>query len=120
MGDFLDDYPAGLEQGRYIAAELPSLFFENNFFDIALCSHLLFLYSEQFSFDFHLRSVEELSRVAREVRIFPLLEMGGRESSHVEPLISELNSGDYVCSVEPVSYEFQKGGHQMLRIKSSD
>ncbi len=64
MKTFLSDFEKGKAEGRYIAASLPSLPFGAGQFDIALCSHLLFLYSEQLSFEFHLASIEELLRVA--------------------------------------------------------
>ena len=49
MGRFLADYDEGKEQGRYVDAELPALPFDNGAFDIALCSHFLFLYSDRLS-----------------------------------------------------------------------
>lgn len=45
MQDFLADFPEGTAEGRYIEAELPFLPFDDMVFDLALCSHLLFLYS---------------------------------------------------------------------------
>jgi len=81
MEDFLADYPAGRSEGRYVDAGLPSLPFEDNRFELALCSHLLFFYSEQLSLDFHVQAVRELCRVAGEARIFPVLELEARESS---------------------------------------
>src|SRR5678815_1507056 len=53
MNEFLRDYPAGLSQGRYIVAELPNLPFADMSFDLALCSHLLFLYTTQLGEAFH-------------------------------------------------------------------
>src|SRR5262245_50109846 len=47
MNAFLDDYPAGRAAGRYIDAELPLLPFGDSSFDLALCSHFLFLYTAQ-------------------------------------------------------------------------
>ena len=47
MQAFLEDYPEGRPQGRYVEAELPTLPFADRSFDLALCSHLLFLYSRQ-------------------------------------------------------------------------
>jgi hypothetical protein len=73
MEAFLADYPSGVRQGRYVEGHLPHLPFGDKQFDLAVCSHLLFLYSEQLSADFHVSSIRELCRVAREVRIFPLL-----------------------------------------------
>lgn len=117
MRQFLEDYPDGGE--RYIAGELPHLDFTDKEFDLALCSHFLFLYSEHFSLDFHIQSIIELCRVAPEVRIFPLLELGTRKSRHLEDVIECLNEREYECKVEKVAYEFQIGGNEMLRVKSS-
>ncbi len=49
---FLEDFEEGKKQGRYIAGELPELPFDDNSFDLAHVSHLLFLYSEQLSLNF--------------------------------------------------------------------
>ncbi|HDZ61771.1 MAG TPA: SAM-dependent methyltransferase [Nitrospirae bacterium] len=116
MGEFLSDYPIGLKEGRYIEASLPVLPFQDKEFDIALCSHLLFLYSEQLSEDFHIDSIRELCRVAEEVRIFPLLELGSRKSRHLGSVLNECK--DYSVEILPVEYEFQKAGNKMLRVKS--
>ena len=116
MNDFLGDYPAGKTEGRYVEAALPTLPFEDGEFDLALCSHFLFLYSEQLSEDFHFRSIEELCRVSSEVRIFPILELGTRKSRHLDQIMDRLGEGGRKISVERVSYEFQKGGDEMLRI----
>ena len=53
MRTFLEDYPQGRTQGRYVDAELPVLPFADRSFDLALCSHLLFLYSVQLDQAFH-------------------------------------------------------------------
>jgi len=77
VGLFLADFEEGKRQGRYVDAELQNLPFADGDFDIALCSHFLFLYSEQFSEDFHVTAIQEMCRVAEEVRVFPLLALGG-------------------------------------------
>ena len=115
MAKFLEDYPHGRE--RYVTGELPWLPFSDNAFDMALCSHFLFLYSEQYSSQFHVQSIIELCRVAREVRIFPVLELGTKRSRHLESVIKELNQKGYQCVLKKVNYEFQKGGNQMLYVK---
>lgn len=53
MDKFLGDYERGQEDGRYVPAELPTLPFPTNSFDLALSSHFLFLYSDTFSLEFH-------------------------------------------------------------------
>jgi hypothetical protein len=116
MEEFLSDYPAGLKQKRYIDAELPHLPFPDGSFDLALCSHLLFLYSEQLSEDFHAESIKELCRVARETRIFPLLELGSKPSRHIEPIRTRLTAEGHRVSIQPVPYEFQRDGNQMMTV----
>ena len=120
---FLDDFPGGLEEDRYVVGELPALPFGTGQFDLALCSHFLFTYSSQFSEKFHLASVLEMCRVAEEARIFPLLTssvhrtMGvGEPSPHLGPVVVELRRRGYGARVERVPYEFQKGGNEMLRV----
>src|SRR3984957_7315589 len=116
MQVFLADYELGLQQGRYVPAELPDLPFFDGTFDLALCSHFLFLYSEHRDAQFHIQALRELCRVAQEVRIFPLLELSGAPSRHLPEVIKALEEGGYTVQIAPVSYEFQKGGNQMLRL----
>src|SRR5581483_5010436 len=52
MRDFLKDYEPGKRDGRYVAAELPRLPFSASSFDLALCSHFLFFYSNHYSMEF--------------------------------------------------------------------
>jgi len=59
MRDFLADYPQGKRAGRYIPGELPKLPFSDDAFDLALCSHFLFLYSEHYDCAFHVQSLRE-------------------------------------------------------------
>jgi hypothetical protein len=117
MQQFLEDLPLGIQQGRYITGELPVLPFSNAQFNLALCSHFLFTYSNLLSQDFHLASIQELCRVALEVRIFPLLDNFSVERSPLLPsVISELKARAYNLEIKQVRYEFQKGGNQMLRV----
>lgn len=118
MEEFLSDYLQGLEQRRYVDGELPQLPFTDSGFDLAVCSHLLFLYSEQLSEDFHVASIQELCRVADEVRIFPLLELGARRSRHLQGASDRLSAMGYSVTIVPVPYEFQRGGNLMMKIVS--
>ena len=119
MDDFLADYESGLEEGRYVDASLPALPFEDREFDLALCSHYLFLYSEHLSEDFHVRSIKELCRVASETRVFQLLELGSKKSRHLDAVVSRLEKDGLTVIMEKVPYEFQKGGNQMLRVMAA-
>ena len=115
MAGFLADFDAGKRAGRYVVGELPRLPLADGACDLALVSHLLFLYSRQLDLDFHRRAIGELLRVAREVRVFPLLQLGATPSPHVEPIVAEFGRSHRV-EIVPVDYEFQRGGNRMLRI----
>jgi hypothetical protein len=116
MKKFLWDYEKGKAVGRYLNQSLPSLEFADHQFELCVCSHLLFLYSEQLSLDLHMDSINELLRVAPEIRIFPLLQLDGKTSPYLEPVIQQLSSKGFKVQVKPVAYEFQKDGNQMLQI----
>jgi hypothetical protein len=119
MDNFLADYDRGKQEGRYLTQSLPSLTFGDHRFDLALCSHLLFLYSHQLDQQFHVASILELLRVAQEVRIFPLVDLTGTDSIHLDAIMQLLRSKNYQVKVEPVSYEFQRGSNQMLVVRQS-
>jgi hypothetical protein len=115
MRVFLEDYDSGKRQGRYVEAELPSINFPDQSFDLAVCSHFLFLYSDHLSEDFHRAAILELCRVASEVRIFPLLALDGRVSPYVQSVVRDFGDA-FEVSIETVPYEFQRGGNQMMRV----
>lgn len=117
MARFLADYEQGKGEGRYVEGALPSLPFEPGSFDLALCSHLLFLYSEQLDAAFHMAAIEELLRVAREVRIFPLLALNGEPSPHLPFTIAGCEATGYRAEMRRVPYEFQAGGDTMLIVR---
>jgi hypothetical protein len=120
MRRFLDDYSQGKGDGRYVVGSLPSLPFQDRVFTLALVSHLLFLYSEQFSTEAHIAALVDLVRVADEVRIFPLLTLDRRWSPHVEPIERHLEQNGFSVRIAPVDYEFQKAedhaGNRMMRV----
>ena len=117
MSKFIADYDAGKKEGRYIEASLPNLKFKDKQFELALCSHFLFLYSDQMSLDEHIKALKELCRVAKEVRVYPLLALNGNVSPHLDGVIAELDKSNYSTSLNNVKYQFQKGATQMLVVK---
>ena len=118
MEAFLRDYDGGTASGRYVAAALPALPFGHTSFDLALCSHFLFLYSAQLDEAFHLDAIRELCRVAGDVRIFPILALGGQRSPYVERCQAQLRQAGHEVTIERVPYEFQRGGNEMMRIRT--
>jgi SAM-dependent methyltransferase len=118
LDGFLGDYGDGKRDQRYLTAELPTLPFEPGSFGLAVCSHLLFLYSDLLSEEFHVRATFELCRVAREVRIFPLLTLARKPSPHVQAVQNALEAKGWQTGIERVNYELQRDGNQMLRVFS--
>jgi hypothetical protein len=114
---FLTDYEQGKVDGRYVIGELPRLACSDAQFELALCSHFLFLYSDHLSYEFHRASIFELLRIAGEVRVFPLLTLALKPSPYLAPLLENLASAGCVYEIRTVPYELQRGGNQMLCIK---
>jgi hypothetical protein len=119
LAKFLADYDQGKSCDRYQVGELPKLSFPDQVFDLALCSHFLFLYSEHCDHDFHRESIRELLRVSREVRIFPLLTLTQERSPYLAPLLEELQQEGQIAAIVRVDYELQPGGNEMLVIRTS-
>jgi hypothetical protein len=116
MREFLADYEQGKQEGRYVGGEAPCLPFAPDSFALALCSHFLFLYSDNLSLEFHEQAITDMLRVAKEVRIFPLLTYNAEASPYLEPVCAALARAGHQVSVEPVPYEFQRGGNRMMRV----
>jgi hypothetical protein len=112
MEAFLADFESGKDR-RYLTRTLPSLDFADARFDLALCSHFLFLYSDHFDVEFHLRSTEEMLRVSREVRIYPVTDLSGRLSPHLQTIQSKFKT-----ELVEVDYEFLRGAKQMLVVQN--
>jgi hypothetical protein len=117
MRTFLDDFDAGRAAGRYVDAELPSLPFPDLSFDLALCSHFLFLYTSQLGEAFHHAAIGEMCRVAGEVRVFPLLALGAQPSQLADRCAAALGDLGFEVSRQRVPYEFQRGGNEMMRVR---
>ena len=116
MGLCLEDY--GKADGRYLSFELPGrLPFGIKQFELALSSHFLLLYSKQLSFDFHLLSINEVMRVAKEFRIFPVLSLDGSQCSFLGDLMHHYKTKGFTVNLQKVDYEFQIGGNEMLVIQ---
>jgi len=119
MEGFLNDLYTDRERGSYVAAALPDLPFAEGAFDLALISHLLFLDTDRLSSEFHMEAVAEAARVAREVRIFPLLDLSGLPSPEVALVWEWFEQRGWTVGVEEVPYELQPGGNRMLRARAA-
>lgn len=112
----LEYYESAKRAGYYRARVLPDLGFEDKSFDMALCSHFLFTYSDILSEDFHIASILELARVAYQVRIFPLVDSGGELSENLGPILARLQQEGLAAEVRKVEHKFQRIGNAMLLV----
>jgi hypothetical protein len=102
---------------RYITTEYPNSGFADGQFDLALVSHFLFLYDEQLDYDFHRRTLLELLRVAREVRLFPLVNLRTERASAVAKLATDPVFSAYTIRIVPVAYEFIRNSGEVMVIR---
>lgn len=116
---FLDDYELGRQEGRYRADVLPNLDFADASFKLCLCSHFLFA-SHELSDEAHVTYLQEMARVAAEVRIFPLADVNGEISPLLGPVMLLLQQMNFGVEVREVAYEFQHGSNAMLRVWSTE
>lgn len=113
---FLNDFEAGLSEGRYRYHELPNcLPVEENYYDIGLSSHFLLLYA-QLGFDFHIKAIDEMLRVCKEVRIFPVVDLDANQADMISDVIDELKK-KYDVELKVTNYQFQKNANKMLVIR---
>lgn len=115
----LEDCTSHMEKSndRYVQVTLPTLPFDDAAFSLILSAHFLFSYADRLDYNFHVETISELLRVAKdEVRIFPLVDLEGKRYEHLDKLMCYL--ADIGCTVEEikVSYEFQKQANSMLKI----
>lgn len=113
---FLSDFEKGQKEKRYVGDKMKWLPFANRTFQLALCSHFLFGYRDHFDLNDHITVIRELSRIADEIRIFPLIDSQGEISSLVGPILLALQQQQVGVEVREVPYQFQKKGNAMMRI----
>ena len=102
---------------RYITTEYPDSRFADGQFDLALVSHFLFLYDDQLDYDFHKQTLLELLRIAREVRLFPLVNMRTERASAIAKMIADPAFSAYDIRIVPVDYEFIRNSREMMVIR---
>lgn len=113
---FFDDYQEGKKQKRYIPATDIHLPFDDFSFDLALSSHYLFADLDDQDAAFHLAVIKQLARVAKEVRIFPLINRNGQPSAFLGEVLLGLQEANYGVEVRSCAYHLQANGNAMLRV----
>ena len=113
---FFEDYDLGKMQNRYLGVTDYHLPFSDFYFDFALSAHYLFADLQGQTVDYHLEVIRELARVAKEVRLFPLIDSNGDTSQLLGPVLLGLQQENYGVEVKEVNFHLHKAGNAMLRI----
>lgn len=116
ISTFFNDYEKGRSEKRYQPLPLDTLPFADFNFDLALSSHYLFAGSHEQSVAFHLNAIKEMARVAKEVRIFPLIEREGKPSALLGPILLGLQQTHFGVEVREVRCALYPSGNAMLRV----
>lgn len=109
--------PSGKQ--TYIAGQFPELPFEDRQFALVLCSHFLFLYAEQFGFDFHRASLLELIRICKpggQIRIYPLLSLRWDPYPRLEELLETVREAGCRVELRPSRLPFIPGSDRFVQI----
>ncbi len=113
--NFLGDF--GENPGRYIPAKLPALPFEDGMFALTLVSYFLFVYEDQFDYEFHHASVKELLRVTSgEVRIYPLVNFKGERSKLADQIQRDASFANVEFAEVQTDFEFLRNSNSYLRL----
>lgn len=110
---FLSDYRLHYGSQYYRASSLPFLSTERTY-DLCLCSHFLFLYSNLLDYDFHITSIRSLLKVANELRIYPIMTQALVQYPHLDTLRTELQENGFRSRVVSVSYRLRRDSDHML------
>lgn len=116
MQQFFADYLQGKKDGRYVGITDYHLLFADFSFDFALVPHYLFADLDEQTIEFHLHVIRELARVAKEVRIFPLIDREGNASDFLGPVLLGLQQDNYGVEVREVDFHLHQSGNAMLRV----
>lgn len=108
---FLADYSAGVRDGRYIAAVMPKLPFNDHQFTLALSSSKVFGETINTACD----TIAELSRVAQEVRIFSLLDKQD-QAANFGPILLALQEQNFGVEIKKIPYQSDQHSNVMLRV----
>lgn len=117
---FFADFEDGLVSKRYLPITTDELPFPDFQFDFALIANNFFADLDYQTVEYHIAKIKELARVAKDVRIFPLVDANGTPSNLLGPIIMGLYQDNFRVEVKDVAYYLQHRGNAMLRVWASE
>lgn len=113
---FVADYSQHAQE-RYVPTDYPASTFKDKGFTISLISHFLFLYEDLLDYNFHKRTLRELTRItSKEIRIFPIVNLRGVRSSYVDRLPNDNDFHNLRKAISKVNYEFMSNANELLTV----
>ena len=113
---FLPDFTRRKSE-RYIFGKLPHTPFHNDQFHLTLVSYFLFVYEEQFDYEFHKQSIAEILRITSdEARIYPLVNFKAERSQFIDRIKKEPAFADWSFEEVATDFEFLRNSNSFLRI----
>jgi hypothetical protein len=115
---FLKDFAEHPE--RYVPGELPKTPFADRQFSLTLVSYLIFVYEDQFSYEFHKETMRELMRVtAEEIRVYPIVTFEAQPSEYLARIRHEKEFADWSFEIVATDFEFLRGSNCYLKVTRS-
>jgi hypothetical protein len=113
---FLPDF-AERKGDRYIFGKLPHMPFRDGQFDLTLVSYFLFVYEEQFDYEFHKQSIAEILRITSgEARLYPVVNFKTERSQFLERIKSDPAFAAWSFEEVQTDFEFLRNSNSFLRI----
>jgi hypothetical protein len=116
---FMSDYAKADADQTYFTSALPELSFPSHTFTLVLCSHFLFLYQEQFDYNFHINAVIEMLRVCQvggQIRIYPIFDFKGLPFPNLEKLMSQIGEHGAIAELAASELPFIPGSTHYLKL----
>ena len=111
---FLADYETGKKQGRYRAMDLPPFSNVEETFELLLCTD--FLFNPPASSGTAQEMMDELCKLAAEVRVFPLPQDKNAVAAELGPMMLALQQRNFGVEIRAVNYPPCNQASAMLRI----
>lgn len=105
--------------GCYVEGAFPKLPFADESQQLILCSHFLFLYHDQYDYDFHRSAIDEMVRICSaggQIRIYPLMTLRFEPYPHLNQLLEEVRRRGAKAHLHASRLPFIPGSSQLLII----
>lgn len=114
---FLKDYLQRHAALYYIPQALPTIQLKKKY-GLALCANFLFDGPFEDDFTFQVEALKNMCSIAKEARIFPLINSAGQNATHLAPLMAALQAQGYGIEIREVPFLLQDNANAMLRVWS--